>query len=100
MAVRHWKIGAVGAYLDPVNWVEGVAPGPGDTAIIADPSGPTFYPAAVNPSFLSSLGLTAPPGDTIVGQTINFMPTTASTTTPQLSNTTFDADTTINVTGS
>ena len=100
MAVLHWKIGAVGAYLDPANWVEGVAPGPGDTAIIADPSGPTFYPAGVNPSFLSSLGLSAPPGDTIVGQTINFTPTTASTTTPQLSNTTFAADTTINVTGS
>jgi len=27
MAVLHWKTGAVGAYLDPVNWVEGVAPG-------------------------------------------------------------------------
>ncbi len=26
MAVLHWKIGAVGAYLDPANWVEGVAP--------------------------------------------------------------------------
>ena len=100
MAVLHWKIGAVGAYLDPANWVEGVAPGSGDTAIIADPSGPTFYSAAVNPSFLSSLGLSAPPGDTIVGQTINFTPSTASTTTPQLSNTTFAADTTINVTGS
>jgi hypothetical protein len=100
MAVLHWKIGAVGAYLDSANWVEGVAPGAGDTAIIADPSGPTFYPASVDPSFLSSLGLSAPPGDTIVGQTINFTPSTASTTTPQLSNTTFAADTTINVTGS
>ena len=100
MAVLHWKTGAVGAYLNPANWVEGVAPGAGDTAIISDPSGPTFYSAAVNPSFLSSLGLAAPPGDTIVGQTINVMPTTASTTTPQLSNTTFAADTKINVTGS
>jgi Hint domain len=35
-----------------------------------------------------------------VGQTINVTPSTASTTTPQLSNTTFDADTTINVIGS
>jgi len=100
MTVLHWKIGAVGACLDPATWVEGVAPGAGDTAIISDPSGPTFYPAAVNPSFLSSLGLTAPPGDTIVGQTINFTPSTASTTTPQLSNTTFAEDTTIDVTGS
>src|SRR3954468_20692631 len=100
MAVLHWKIGAVGTYLDPTNWVEGVAPGPGDTAIIADPSGPTFYPAGVNPFFLSSLGLAAPPGDTIVGQTIDFTPSLDSTTTPQLSNTTFAADTTINVTGS
>src|SRR4051812_9799841 len=100
MAGLHWKTGAGGAYLDPANWVEGVAPGPGDTAIIADPSGPSFYPAGVNPSFLSSLGLPTPPGDTIVGQTIDFTPTMASTTTPQLSNTTFAADTTINVTGS
>ena len=99
MAVLHWKIGAVGAYLDPANWVEGVAPGSSDTAIIADPSGPTFYPASVDPSSLSSLGLSAPPGDTIVGQTINFTQSMASTTTPQLSNTTFDADTTINVIG-
>ena len=99
MAVLNWKTGAVGAYLDPANWVEGVAPGPGDTAIIADPSGPTFYPASVNPTFLSSVGLSAPPGDAIVGQTIDFTPNMASTTTPQLSNTTFAADTTINVTG-
>ena len=48
MRVLHWKAGAAGAYLDPANWVEGVAPGPGDTAIIGDPSGPTFYPASVN----------------------------------------------------
>jgi hypothetical protein len=100
MAVRHWKIGAVGAYLDPVDWVEGVAPGSGDTAVIADPSGPTFYPASVDPFSLSSLGQAAPSGDTIVGQTIDFTPSTASTTTPQFSNTTFAADTTINVTGS
>jgi len=33
MAVLHWKIGAVGAYLDSANWIEGVAPGAGDTAI-------------------------------------------------------------------
>ena len=99
MAVRNWKIGAIGAYFDPTNWVEGVAPGPGDTAIIADPSGPTFYPASVSPDFLSSVGLPAPPGDTIEGQTIDFTPSMASTTTPQLSNTTFAADTTINVTG-
>jgi len=99
MAVLHWKIGAVGAYLDPANWVEGVAPGSGDTVVIADTSGPAFYSASVNPSILSSLGMSAPPGEIIVGQTINFTPTTASTTTPQLSNTTFAADTTINVTG-
>src|ERR1051325_7938068 len=80
MSVLHWKTGVVGPYLDPANWVEGVAPGPGDTAIIADPSGPTFYPAGVNPSFLSSLGLSAPPGNAIVGQTIDFTPTTDSTT--------------------
>src|SRR5690348_3059263 len=100
MRVLNWKTGAVGAYLDPANWVEGIAPGPGDTAIITDPSGPTFYPASVNPSLLSSFGLSAPPGDGIVGQTIDFTPSMASTTTPQLSNTTFAADTTINVTGS
>src|SRR4051794_39757459 len=99
-AVRHWKTGAVGAYLNSANWVEGVAPGPGDTAIISDPSGPNFYPAGVNPSFLSSLGLSTPPGDTIVGQTIDFTPSLDSSTTPQLSNTIFAADTTINVTGS
>jgi hypothetical protein len=25
MAVLHWKIGAVAAYLDPANWIKGVA---------------------------------------------------------------------------
>src|SRR5215469_13175467 len=100
MAVLHWKIGAVGAYLDHANWVEDVAPGSGDTAVIADPSGPTFYPASVDPSFLSSLGQSAPPGDMIVGQATNFTSSMVSTTTPQLSNTTFASDTTINVTGS
>jgi Ca2+-binding RTX toxin-like protein len=99
MALLHWKTGAVGAYFDPANWVEGVPPGPGDTTIIADPSGPNFYPVGVNPSFSSSIGVSAPPGDTITGQTIDFTPTTASTTTPQLSNTLFAAGTTINVTG-
>src|SRR5215213_4384017 len=99
MTVLHWKAGAVGTYLNPANWVEGVAPGPGDIAIIADPSGPSFYPASVNPSLLSSFGQAAPPGDAIVGQTINFTPTMASTTVPQFSNTSFAADTTINVAG-
>ena len=88
----------LGDYLDPANWAEGVAPGPGDTAIITDASGPSFYPAGVDPVFLSTLGLAAPSGYTIVGQTINFTPNTASTTAPQLSRTTFAADTTINVT--
>jgi hypothetical protein len=99
MAIRNWKIGATGTYFDPANWVEGSAPGPGDTAIIADPSGPTFYPADVNPSFLSSVGLPAPQGDTIAGQTIDFTPTMASTTQPQITNTTFAAGTTIDVVG-
>jgi hypothetical protein len=34
MSVRNWKVGAVGVYFDPTNWVEGVAPGPGDTVNI------------------------------------------------------------------
>ena len=82
MRVLNWKTGAVGAYLDPANWVEGVAPGPGDIAIITDPSGPSFYPAGVNPQLLSSFGQAAPPGDAIAGQTIDFTPSMASTTTP------------------
>jgi hypothetical protein len=59
----------IGAYL-MTSWVEGVAPGPGDTAIIADPSGrPSIRERQ---SRLPVIGRPAcPPGDTIEGQTID-----------------------------
>ena len=99
MRVLNWKIGAVGAYLDPANWVEGVAPGPGDTANIPGGSGPEFYPPDVDPDFLSNLGEPAPPGDTIASETINFTPVASTNVLPQLSNTTFAANTALNVAG-
>ena len=99
MRVLNWKIGAVGACLDPANWVEGVAPGPGDTANIPGGSGPEFYPPDVDPDFLSNLGEPAPPGDTIAGETINFTPVASTNVLPQLSNTTFAANTALNVAG-
>lgn len=99
MAVRNWKTGTSGFYFDPANWVGGVAPGSGDIANISGASGPEFFSSAANPIDFSPNP--APAGDTISGQTINFTPPASITiNTPSLSNTTFSADTTINIVGS
>jgi hypothetical protein len=100
MGLFHWKAGTAGFYFDPANWVEGITPGVGDVAVVAGDSGPDFFPPGVDPNFLSNAGIPAPPGDTITGQTIDFVPpATAGSNVAQFSNTTFAADTTINVAG-
>jgi hypothetical protein len=90
-ATLTWQAGFAGNYTDPAHWIGGIAPGPGDTAVITGPQ-----------PYFTDLQM-ATQGDTISGQTIDFNAGPAySQRNPLLGflgQTTFAPDTTLNVTG-
>ncbi|MBV9997689.1 MAG: hypothetical protein JO015_01120 [Verrucomicrobia bacterium] len=81
-----WKAGTNGSYTAGANWVGGVAPGPGDTALITGSS----------PWFTDS---EATNGDTIAQQALDFEAGPGSPIVGILGQTTFAADTILNCAG-
>ena len=85
-STKTWKAGTDGYYTAGANWLGGVAPVPGDTAIIIS-STPWFTDAE------------ATHGDTIVQQTLDFQANSGIPLVSILGQTTFAANTTLNFIG-